>query len=97
MFEYGKKLQNLACCGEFKQVGMIARVELVKDKNTKEPFPFENRLGYHIYLEGVKRGVLMRPLGNVIYFIPPLVITIEEIKFMIDTAYDSIQAVLGPS
>lgn len=94
MREYGEKLRELKWCGEFRQTGMIARVELVQDKKTREPFPLEKRLGYKIYLEGLKRGVLMRPLGNVIYFIPPLIISTEEIKTMIDIAHDSIRAVL---
>jgi adenosylmethionine-8-amino-7-oxononanoate aminotransferase len=94
MEEYGKRLTELNCVGEFRQTGMIAAVELVKDKETKETFPFEDRVGYKIYQEGLQRGVLMRPLGNVIYFIPPLVITIEEIKTMIDTATDCIRTVL---
>jgi len=52
-------------------------------------------VGYKIYLEGLKRGILMRPLGNVVYFIPPLVITDNEIEAMINTACESIQAVMG--
>ncbi|MDA0691923.1 MAG: adenosylmethionine--8-amino-7-oxononanoate transaminase [Nitrospinae bacterium] len=91
--KYGNKLKELKWCGEFRQTGMIAAVELVADKETKEEFPFERRVGYQIYQEGLKRGVLMRPMGNVIYFIPPLVISTDEIKMMIDTAYDCIQAV----
>ncbi|NIQ01547.1 MAG: aminotransferase class III-fold pyridoxal phosphate-dependent enzyme, partial [Nitrospinaceae bacterium] len=50
-------------------------------------------VGYRIYLEGLKRGVFLRPLGNVIYFLPPLIITREEIQTMMDTAYDCIRAV----
>ena len=92
--ECGNKLKELEWCGEFRQTGMIAAMELVADRATKEEFPFEKRLGYRIYREGLKRGVIMRPLGNVIYFIPPLVISTEEIKMMIDTAYDCIRAVL---
>ena len=94
MEEYGEKLRELKWCGEFRQTGMIARVELVRDKQTRKPFSLARRLGYQIYLEGLKRGVLMRPLGDVIYFIPPLIISQEEIKTMIDTAHDSIRAVL---
>lgn len=94
MAEYGRKLQELGWCGEFRQTGMIAAVELVKDKKTKETFDFKKRVGYQIYLEGLQRGVLMRPLGNVIYFVPPLVISKDEIKTMIDTACDCIRAVL---
>lgn len=92
--EFGRKLQELEWCGEFRQTGMIAAVELVKNRKSKEMFDFKKRVGYQIYLEGLKRGVFMRPLGNIIYFIPPLVISIDEIKMMIDTAYDCIHAVL---
>ena len=92
--EYGKRLRELKWVGDFRQTGMIAAVELVKDKETKTAFSFEDRVGYKIYQQGLQRGVLMRPLGNVIYFIPPLVISIEEIKTMIDTAHDCIRAVL---
>ena len=92
--ECGKRLQELNWVGEFRQTGMIAGAELVKEKETKESFPLEDRVGYKIYQEGLKRGVLLRPLGNVVYFIPPLVISIEEIKTMIDTAVDCIRAVL---
>ncbi len=81
-------------CGEFRQKGMIAALELVKDQASKEPFPSENRIGYKIYLEGLKRGVFLRPLGDVIYFIPPLVITEDEITKMMNTAEECIAAVL---
>jgi adenosylmethionine-8-amino-7-oxononanoate aminotransferase len=81
-------------CGEFRQQGMIAALELVKNKESKEPFPSENRVGYKIYLEGLKRGVFLRPLGDVIYFIPPLVITEDEITIMMRTAEECIAAVL---
>lgn len=93
--ERGNQLNEFKWCGEFRQTGMIAAVELVRDKESKETFSPEERVGYKIYLEGLKRGVFMRPLGNVIYFIPPLVITNNEIEFMIRTARESIQAVLG--
>ena len=93
--QYGKKLEELEWCGEFRQTGLIGAAELVSSRATKEDFPAERRVGFHIYQEGLKRGVLMRPLGNVIYFMPPLIITEDEIKTMVDTAYDCIRSVLG--
>ncbi|MEE9258709.1 MAG: adenosylmethionine--8-amino-7-oxononanoate transaminase, partial [Nitrospinaceae bacterium] len=93
--KYGRRLDELEWCGEFRQTGMIGAVELVKNRETKEPFPAADRVGYQIYLEGLKVGVFMRPLGDVIYFMPPLVISKEEIKTMIATAFDCIQAVLS--
>lgn len=91
--EYGQKLQELEWCGEFRQTGMIAAAELVQDRETKQPFPLEKRVGYRIYLEGLQRGVVMRPLGDVIYFIPPLIISVEQIQTMIDTAVECVRAV----
>ena len=74
---------------------MIAAIELVQDQLSKVAFPLKDRVGYKVYLEGLKRGVFMRPLGDVIYFIPPLIITNEEIEIMMNAAFESIEAVLG--
>ena len=93
--EVGSKLCKLKWCGEYRQTGMIAAVELVRNKKIKEAFPSKERVGHKIFIEGLRRGVFMRPLANVVYFIPPLVITNEQIETMIDTAYESIEAVLG--
>ena len=81
-------------CGEFRQQGMISALELVKNQESKESFPSESRVGYKVYLEGLKRGVFLRPLGDVIYFIPPLVITEDEITTMMNVAEECIAAVL---
>jgi len=67
----------------------------VQDKLSKDAFPLKDRVGYKVYLEGLKRGIFMRPLGDVIYFIPPLIITNEEIEIMMNAAFESIEAVLG--
>jgi len=86
--------QGSKWCGEFRQQGMIAALELVENKNVKSPFPIENRMGYKIYLEALKRGVFLRPLGDVIYFIPPLVINEDEITKMMNAAQECIAVVL---
>jgi adenosylmethionine---8-amino-7-oxononanoate aminotransferase len=93
--EAGSLLRELKWCGEFRQKGMIAAIELVRDKLSKEPFPLKDGVGSKVYLEGLKRGLIIRPLGNVIYFIPPLIITKEEIKIMIEAAFESIEVALG--
>ena len=86
--------QDSKWCGEFRQQGMIAALELVENKNDKSSFPIENRMGYKIYLEALKRGVFLRPLGDVIYFIPPLVINEDEITKMMNAAQECIAVVL---
>ena len=76
---------------EVRQTGMIAAVELVKDRSTREPFPAEERRGLRIYRHGLEHGVLLRPLGNVVYFMPPYVVTPEEIDLVVRTASDGIE------
>lgn len=83
-------LKEIPNVGEYRQIGMIGAIELVKDKNTKEPIDYEKRVGYNIYQKALKKGVLLRALGNIVYFMPPYVITEEEIDFMVEVAKDSI-------
>jgi len=89
-----EKFQNLPYVGDIRHIGMVGAVEIVKNKDTKEPYPFEDRIGLKIYKEALKRGAILRPLGNVMYFMPPYVITEEEIEKLTQIAYDSIKAIL---
>ena len=70
---------------------MVGAIELVKNKETKEPFPSEERVGYQIYQIALEKGLLLRPLGNILYFMPPYVITKEEISTMIHLTNEAIQ------
>lgn len=85
-----EKLADIKHLGEYRQIGMIGAIELVKDKNTKEGFDWKERVGYQIYKIALEKGVLLRPLGTVVYFMPPYVINEKEIDLMIDTAVESI-------
>jgi adenosylmethionine-8-amino-7-oxononanoate aminotransferase len=76
---------------DVRQTGMIAAVELVRNARSREPFPAAERRGLRVYLHGLERGVLLRPLGDVIYFMPPYVVTPEEIDLMIDVAIGGIE------
>ncbi len=76
--------------GEVRQTGMILAVELVRDKARREPYPWQERRGLRVYEHGLARGVLLRPLGNVVYFMPPYVITEEEIDLMVEVAAEGI-------
>lgn len=77
---------------EVRQTGMIVAIELVKNKATREPFPWQERRGLRVYQHALSNGVLLRPLGNVIYFMPPYIITEAEINLMVDAAWQGIQA-----
>ncbi len=75
---------------EVRQRGMILAIEMVKDKQTREPYPWQERRGLRVYRHGLENGVLLRPLGNVIYFMPPYVIQPEEIELMLRVATEGI-------
>ena len=93
--EMGNKLRDFKWCGEFRQTGMIGAIELVRDKLSKKSYPIGDRVGHKVYLEGLKRGIFIRPLRDVVYFIPPLIITGKEIETMVEATCESIDAVLG--
>ncbi|MFC5579571.1 adenosylmethionine--8-amino-7-oxononanoate transaminase [Rhodanobacter terrae] len=83
---------------DVRQTGMIAAVELVADKTTRRPFPVTERRGLQVYLHGLRHGALLRPLGNVVYFMPPYVVTETELDQLVDTAIAGIvHAVAGRS
>ena len=73
--------------GEVRSIGLINAIELVRDRDNKEPFDSKKRLGYQIYKEALKMGVLLRPLGDVLYFNPPLTIKQQEMDFVTDVCF----------
>ncbi len=75
---------------DVRQTGMILAIEMVKDKKTREPYPWQERRGRIVYRHALERGVLLRPLGDVVYFMPPYVITPEEIAFLAEVAWEGI-------
>jgi adenosylmethionine-8-amino-7-oxononanoate aminotransferase len=79
-----QKFKNLKNVKEIRQTGMISAIEMID-------YPFEKRMGLKVYEYGLKNGVLIRPLGNVVYFMPPYIITFEEIDKMINVAYEGIK------
>ncbi len=80
--------------GEVRSIGLINAIELVKDKTTKEPLDGKLRTGYQIYKKALKKGVILRPLGDVIYFNPPLIIEKKDMDFVTDTALECLKEVL---
>ena len=76
---------------EVRQTGMIAAVELVADKATRRPFAAEDRRGLRVYLHGLQHGALLRPLGNVVYFMPPYVTSAPELDHLVEVATAGIE------
>jgi adenosylmethionine---8-amino-7-oxononanoate aminotransferase len=76
---------------EVRQRGMIVAAELAADKATRRPYPWQERRGLAVYRHALSRGVLLRPIGNVVYFMPPYVVTPEEIDLMVEVAGEGIE------
>lgn len=68
--------------GDVRQRGLMAGIELVRDRETKEPFPWSEQLGARVCRRARDLGVLLRPLGNVIVLMPPLSITEQELELL---------------
>ncbi|MCY1197992.1 Adenosylmethionine-8-amino-7-oxononanoate aminotransferase [compost metagenome] len=75
---------------EVRQTGMVLAIEMVQDKASKTPFPWQERRGLKVFQHALERGALLRPLGNVVYFLPPYVITGEQIDFLAEVASEGI-------
>ncbi len=75
---------------DVRQQGMIAAVELVADKATRRPFPAEDRRGLRVYMHGLEHGALLRPLGDIVYFMPPYVVSESDIDHLVNVAVEGI-------
>jgi len=90
MDESTRDLNDHPHVAEVRQHGMILAIEMIKDKKRRIQFPWQERRGLQVYQYALSQGVLLRPLGNVVYLMPPYVITPEEIEKVIRVAREGI-------
>ena len=86
---------ELTHVGETRQRGFMVGIELVQDRQAKSPYPLERRMGHRVAMEARRRGLIIRPLGNVIVLMPPLTVTLRELTHMVSIVRESIHAVTG--
>ncbi|MFQ6020216.1 MAG: aspartate aminotransferase family protein, partial [Dehalococcoidia bacterium] len=77
--------------GDVRQRGFMVGIELVADRATKAPYPPEAKLGWRVIRRARERGVVIRPLGNVIVLMPPLAISMDELDLLLDVTYACIR------
>jgi adenosylmethionine---8-amino-7-oxononanoate aminotransferase len=77
--EHLSRISNHAHVGDVRQRGLIAGIELVQDKTTAAPYPWEQRRGWRVCQSALAEGVFVRPLGNVVVIMPPLAIRLDEL------------------
>ena len=90
-----KNFRKLSFVGDVRCIGMVAAIELVKDKNTKQPFTIKERIGQRVFEKGLKENIILRPLGNVIYICPPLSTTKRELDIILKKMYGVIEDLSG--
>lgn len=88
-----KEFWSLPHVGDVRQRGFMVGVELVADRETKEPFPPQMKVGQRVILEARRQGVVIRPLGDVIVLMPPLAIPEGELERLIEVVHDAIEKV----
>lgn len=93
MEERLRPFRNLSHVGEIRQKGFMVGIELVKSKKTRRPYQPKEKIGQRVIMEARKRGVIIRPLGDVIVLMPPLAITEDLLHRLLDVTLESIGAV----
>jgi adenosylmethionine-8-amino-7-oxononanoate aminotransferase len=88
-----QELEELPTVGNVRGKGMMAAVELVADKATKEAFPAAANMGIKVQKEMIKRGLYTRVVGDTICIAPPLVTPTETIDRLVQILGESIAAV----
>lgn len=87
-------LWTLPNVGDIRQVGLIAGIELVKNWRTRAPFALRERAGIRVCEAMAQRGVLTRPIGNVIVLMPPFCTTRAQVRRMVSVLFDSVKSIL---
>jgi adenosylmethionine-8-amino-7-oxononanoate transaminase len=86
------KIAALSHVGDVRNKGLMAAIELVKDKKTKEPFPWEQKAGWKVAGRAREEGLLIRPLGNVLVVMPPLSISLADLDRLLGIIERAVEA-----
>jgi adenosylmethionine-8-amino-7-oxononanoate aminotransferase len=89
--EHLARLKEHPHVGDVRQRGLIAGIELIQNRSTKEPFPWAEKRGIRVCQRALTEGVWLRPLGNVVVIMPPLTISVEELDRICEAVERGIQ------
>jgi adenosylmethionine-8-amino-7-oxononanoate aminotransferase len=88
-----EKLRDLPHVGDIRQKGFMVGIELVEDRDLRMPYSPRRRLGAEICHRLRSRGIILRPLGDVIVMMPPLVMTTAQLQSIVDALHAEISAI----
>jgi adenosylmethionine-8-amino-7-oxononanoate aminotransferase len=83
-------MQDHPHVGDIRQTGMVLALEMVAQREPMIQYDWKQRRGMKVYQHALEQGVLLRPIGNVVYFMPPYVINADEISLIAKVAMDGI-------
>ncbi|MCI0453910.1 MAG: adenosylmethionine--8-amino-7-oxononanoate transaminase [Candidatus Dadabacteria bacterium] len=86
-----KEFKGLKHVGDVRNKGLMVGIELVEDKETKKPYPIKMKMGWRVADFAREEEVLIRPLGNVVVLMPPIGISIEDLKKLLSVTYRAIK------
>lgn len=84
---------DLEHVGDIRQLGFMVGIELVADRETRQPYPIENMTAIRVTREARKNGLVIRPLGDVVVLMPPLSISLGELGRLLEITYRAIRVV----
>ncbi len=87
------RLRALPAVGDVRGLGLMAGIELVADRESRRPYPPEARMSRRVTLAARRRGLAIRPLGDVLVLMPPYCVNDEEIAWMVGVAGEAIEEV----
>ena len=90
--EHLERIAHLPQVGDIRQRGFLAGIELVRDRATREPYPWADRRGIKVCERALVEGVWLRPLGHILVVMPPLAVTIEQLDRIMQTLERAIVA-----
>jgi len=88
-----KRFKALRHVGDIRQRGLMVGLELVRDKQTKEPYTLEENIGHQVILAARRQGLIIRPLGNVLVLMPILAMSGEQLQQVLAITYQAIKNV----
>lgn len=86
-----REFNSIENVGDVRNKGLMAGIELVKDKRTKERYPAAERMGWKVAEKAMEYGVLLRPLGDVVVVMPPVGIEMSDLRKLMKATYMSVK------
>ena len=88
-----KDFKELPMVGDVRQIGLVGALELVKDKISRKGFDPKRRMGLEVYKRGLKKNLILRPLGDIIYFFLPLCVKEDEVEEILNRSFSILRSI----